>query len=291
MRTLLGWFLTALFASAPSILFAQDLPAAAVLETEASGVAAETAGAVDRMIRARLDGLGVVRTSSGVALDLAEVQLALGCVGETPECLAPVANELSVQLLLIPHLDEADGRLILTIARFDRERGTIDRVVRQTSGERARTELLDAIEGQLRELFGLPPPTEAPPDDTPRPRPPPPSSGPSAGPFVVMGVGVAALAVGIGLGVAALGAQDEYAALPEPQSRAEAADAAAVYSRWESLAIGADVLFVVGGVAAAGGLAWLLAEVLGSSGGETAVAPLLGPGVAGLSVSGTWSAR
>lgn len=290
MRTLLGCLYIAVFTGAPSTLVAQDLPAAAVLETEASGVAAETAGAVNRMIRARLDGLGVVRTSSGVALDLAEVQLALGCVGETPECLAPVANELSVQLLLIPHLDEADGRLILTIARFDRERGTIERVVRQTSGERARTELLDAIEGQLRELFGLPPPTEAPPDDTPQPRPPP-SSAPSAGPFVVMGVGVAALAVGIGLGVAALGAQDEYAALPEPQSRADAADAAAVYARWESLAIGADVLFVVGGVAAAGGLAWLLAEVLGSSGGETAVAPLLGPGVAGLSVSGTWSAR
>ncbi len=290
MRTLLGWFLTALFASAPGTLFAQDLPAAAVLETEASGVAADTAGAVDRMVRARLDGLGVVRTSSGVALDLAEVQLALGCVGETPECLAPVANELSVQLLLIPHLDETDGRLILTIALFDREGGTIERVVRQTSGERARTELLDAIEGQLRELFDLPP-IEAPGDDTPPVTPPAPASGPSPGPFVVLGVGVAALAVGIGLGVAALGAQDEYAALPDPQSRDEAADAAAVYARWESLAIGADVLFVVGGLAAAGGLAWLLAEVLGSSSGDTAVAPVLGPGTAGLSISGTWSAR
>jgi tetratricopeptide (TPR) repeat protein len=45
---------------------------------------------------------------------------------------------------------------MLTIALFDREAGTIRRVVREASGDRARTDLLDSIEGGLRELFGLP---------------------------------------------------------------------------------------------------------------------------------------
>ncbi|RZO65129.1 MAG: hypothetical protein EVA89_02725, partial [Sandaracinaceae bacterium] len=97
--------LCAVAATHTQIARAQDMPAAAVLETQvAGGVDAGTGGAVDRLIRAELDGLGTVRTSSGVALDLGEVQLALGCVGETPECLGPVAAELSVALLVIPHL-------------------------------------------------------------------------------------------------------------------------------------------------------------------------------------------
>lgn len=281
----------AALAAFPFVASAQERRAAAVLETEAEGVAAETAGAIDRMIRARLDGLEVVRTSSGVALDLSEVQLALGCVGETPECLGPVANELSVQLLLIPHLDETDGRLMLTIALFDREAGTIQRAVREAAGERARTDLLDAIDGQLRELFGLPP---APEPDPHRPGgggEPVASAGPSAAPFIVMGIGVAALAAGIGLGVASLDAESEYEAF-DPRTAAEALDADAVYQRWETFAITADVLFAVGGLAAAGGLAWLLVELLAPSGeSTTAVAPVLAPGLAGLTVSGTWGGR
>lgn len=295
MRTLHFCWAAAVLASgaAASFAAAQDRPSAAVLETEASGFDAETTGAVDRMIRARLDGLEVVRTSSGVALDLSEVQLALGCVGETPDCLAPVASELSVQLLLIPHLDETGGQLQLTIALYDDRDRTIRRVLRQASGERARTDLLDAVDGQLRELFGLPPAVEPPPgggggggggSGAP--------TGPSlsAGPFVVMGIGVAALAVGIGLGVAALDAESEYAGLPDPQTAQQAEDAAAAFSRWEAYAIGADVLLVAGGVAAAGGLAWLLVELLATPSPSAALSPVLGPGIAGLSVSGTWGA-
>ncbi len=294
MRELLTCSLAAAaaLAAGPLSADAQDRPSAAVLETEVSGAPADTGGAVDRMIRARLDGLDVVRTASGVALDLSEVQLALGCVGETPECLGPVANELNVQVLLIPHLDEADGELILTIARFDREAGTIERVVRQASGEQARTQLLDAIEGQLRELFGLPPPVEPPPVGGDPVEHPPPSGGLSAGPFILLGVGAAALGVGIGLGVAASDADSEYRNLPPPETAQDATDAGAVYSRWETFAITADVLFVAGGLAAAGGLAWLIIELTSQpSSGSTAVTPVLGPGLAGLSVSGTWGAR
>ncbi|HEY8429977.1 MAG TPA: hypothetical protein VIL20_16455, partial [Sandaracinaceae bacterium] len=117
----------------------------------------------------------------------------------------------------------------------------------------------------------------------------PAGAGPSAGPFVLLGIGAAALAAGIGFGVAALDAESEYAGL-RPGTPQQAEDAAGVYSRWETFAITADVLFVAGGVAAAGGLAWLLVELLAAPSPSTALAPVLGPGVAGLSLSGTWGA-
>jgi hypothetical protein len=275
------------------------LPSAAVLETQASAsVDAETAGAVDRMVRARLDGLEVVRTSSGVALDLSEVQLALGCVGETAECLAPVADELSVPLLVIPSLDRTDGELTLTIALFDRQAGTIQRVVRQASGERARTDLLDAIDGALRELFGIPLADE--PEGPRVTEPAPASGGLSPGSFVLMGAGVVAIGLGVGLGVAFLDAQSEWqSARPNDVPSADTANAA--FDRAQAFAISADVFYVAGGLAIAGGLAWLIVDLVGGSNGSsgssgtsastgTTVTPIVGPNALGLVARGIWEA-
>jgi hypothetical protein len=277
--------------------FAQDRPSGAVLETQTgNGVPEGTGGAVDRMVRARLDGLNVVRTSSGVALDLSEVQLALGCVGETVECLGPVADELSVRLLLIPHLDRTDEELMLTIALFNRQDGTLHRAIRRASGPNARTDLLDAVEGLLRELFGLPPPTDAEPHGRGAD-----GGGGSlgggggldAGPFVLMGVGVAALAIGIGLGVASQDKQTEWQTAPPPMTDAEVDSLHHIYGRAEAYAISADVLFVAGGLAAAGGLVWMIFEL--TSGGphtdETVFAPWVAPNALGLSTFGRWEAR
>lgn len=287
MKTI-AWLVIALFSSP---VLAQELPSAAVLETQAgTGVEPGTDGAVDRMVRARLDGLNVVRTSSGVALDLAEVQLALGCVGETAECLAPVANELSVQLLLIPALDQTDGDLMLTITLFDREASTLRRVVRQASGENARAELLDAVDGQLRELFGLPAvPVEEEGHENGGPVAPPTSNELSPGPFVLMGLGAVALGVGIGLGVAFLDEQDAYAMLMGT-SKQELDEA---FSRAETLAIAADVLMIGGGAIAVAGLIWLVVDLTDgvSSAETTRLTPLIGPSFAGLAVQGDWGTR
>lgn len=263
---------------------------AAILATQAAdGVSASHAESLGRMVRARLDGLDVVQTTSGVALDLSEVQLALGCVGESAECLTPVAEELDVRFLLIPHLDGGQGELMLTLTLFDRQEAAIARVVRRGD----HPALLDAVDGQLRELFGLPaaiaPDPGPDPDPDPDPTPvPPPSSGPSAGPFVLMGVGAVAIGVGVGFGVAFLGADDEYANA-DPRSAAEARAANEAYARAETYAITADVSLIAGGAIAAAGLAWLLVELV--AGGETegtSVVPLLGPNVAGLQLEETF---
>lgn len=270
---------------------ARERPRAAVLETQADEAMSGTAGAIDRLVRAQLDALGVVESSAGLALDLAEVQLALGCVGDTAECLTLVADELSVRLLLIPQLERSGDELVLSFALFDREDGSLERAVRRASGERPRAELLDGIDGQLRQLFGLPPPQvlEDPPRAEPSPPPPPPANGPSAGPFVVMGAGALGLAVGAGFGLAFLDAHDEWRnAQPSTPLEIDAAEES--FARAEAFAIAADVLFVAGGLAVAGGLTWLLVELLGASHEESGVSfhPLVGPDHAGLTLSGEW---
>ncbi len=290
MRTLVPLLLVAVIAAPATSAFAQrPRPSAAVLATQAPDE--ETSGALDRMIRARLDGLDVARTASGVALDLSEVQLALGCTGETVECLSPVADELSVQLLLIPTLDENDGHLMLTIALFDRQAETIRRVVRETSGDQARADLLASVDGALRELFDLPAP-EPEPVATPAPASPPATPtahGPSPASFVVMGVGVVAVGVAIGMSVAFLDARSQWRmARPTDVASVDAANAA--FDRAQSFAIAADVLYVAGGLAIAAGLTWLLVDVLGSD-GETQVAPVVGPNTVGLVARGRWGAR
>lgn len=268
---------------------------AAILDTQlGADVDEQSGGAVGRLIRAELDGLGVVQTSSGVALDLSEVQLALGCVGETAECLGPVADELSVRFLLIPHLDRAGDELMLTVAVFDRQEGTIRRVVRRAQD---RSELLDSVEGLLRELFDLPPAPEEP--DGPEggggaeePVTPASSGGElSPFPFVVMGVGAAAVGVGVGFAVAFSDAQSEWENA-DPQTPDEVDAARDALSRAETHAIVADVMLAVGGAAIAGGLVWMIVELVGGSDGstDTALAPMVGPHTLGVLAQGRWEA-
>ncbi|HJL16092.1 MAG TPA: hypothetical protein RMH99_10560 [Sandaracinaceae bacterium LLY-WYZ-13_1] len=297
----------------PSSAAAQDRPDAAILDIQLGAEAAEeTGGAVGRLLRAELDGLDVVRTSSGVALDLSEVQLALGCVGETVACLGPVAGELDVRYLLIPHLDRGDDGLMLTLALFDGREETIARTVRRAP---TRAALLDAVEGQLRELFELPPAPD-PPDPVAsdpageRSEGPPtastasPSTGPARSeggvtplPFVLLGVGAAALGAGAVFGVASQDNQSEWETVDRGSTREEVDAGHDAIAEAETFAIVADVFFVVGGLAVAGGVAALVVELVtgGSDDGEGAdavvLAPSIGPSTLGLAAWGRWGAR
>jgi hypothetical protein len=276
MKSLL--WIVCLMAAAPAVAQEAELPAAAVLETHAAAEVPEgTSGAVDRMVRARLDGLEVVRTSSGVALDLSEVQLALGCVGETAECLTPVANELSVRLLVIPNLDATDGELMLTLTLFDREEATLRRVVRQASGENARATLLDAIDGQLRELFELPP--------APEEALPPPSNDPSPLPFVLMGIGAVSIGIGAAMGALFLDAHGTWER-GDPMTEEEVDELNGTFAAAESYAIAADVLFGVGGAILGAGIIWMIIDLTDgpSEAPSTTFAPMIGPGLAGVSI-------
>jgi hypothetical protein len=292
VRALSAFFVSISFVQAAA---AQELPSAAVLEAQASSNVEEgTSGAVDRMVRARLDRLNVVRTTSGVSLDLSEVQLALGCAGETAECLAPVADELDARLLLIPHLDGVADRLVLTLTLFDREDGSLRRAVREATGENARTQILDAIDAQLREIFELPAaprettdPEEGPGEPAPEPQ------GPSLIPLFVGIGGLAVIGVGTGVGFAAMGAYDTYRdarpTTPDEVDRAQEDFASA-----ESLAITADVLFAVGGAVAIAAAIWFIVEITSqrapenTPGGPIAIAPFFDAHSVGLALRADW---
>lgn len=193
---------------------AEELPRAAALAATASSTEVERlAGAVDRVLRANLDKLHVVNTAGTPALALAELQLAVGCVGETPSCLTSVAKQLEVDILVLTALDRAGTETVLTVTKFDsRKEGSLKRTVRRASGEKTDSELLAATDNMLRELFGLPAMPDKPvviiePEPVERRVLPLPA-------LIVGGVGAVAVVTGIvfaGLGTAT---ENDYAAAP-----------------------------------------------------------------------------
>jgi hypothetical protein len=276
--------------AAASLAHGQDRPTASLLSTAASeGVGEGLSGAVDRLLRSRIDQLGVVTVQGSVALDIAEVQLALGCVGETPECLTQVAEQVGVTVLILSNLDRVGDEVVLSVGHFDSRDGQLRRVVRRVRGEQAETEILDAIEGALRELFDLPLPEEDPVelDEIEPPVVTPPARSPDlALPSITLATGAAVLGAAIVTGVLFQGEADAYAIAPEVPE--DVAERQGHRRSAEELALATNVLAITGGVVAAAGAVWLLVELLGGGGGEqqARVAPIFGRDVAGLSVSG-----
>lgn len=276
--------------SAPSLVHAQAAPTASLLSTAASeGVRGGLSGAVDRLLRSRLDALEVVAVQGSVALDIADVQLALGCVGETPECLAQVAAQIGVAVLILPNLDRAGDELVLSVARFDAADGQLRRAVRRARGDQAETEILDAIDGALRELFDLPPAALEPdpdPEDVDAPATTPTRQPDPVLPSITLGAGVAVLGAGIVTGVLHRGEADAYAV--PPSTAEDVAERQGHRRSAEDLALATNVLVVAGGAIAAAGVVWLLVELLG--GGAPAqqarVTPFVGHEVAGLAIGG-----
>jgi hypothetical protein len=224
---------------------AAPLPRAAALPATAAGPELEPlAGALDRVLRAELDQLKVVDTAGTPALALGELQLAVGCVGETPACLAAVAKQLEVEILVLTNLDRAGDQTVLTIAVFDLKKSTIKRGVRRGSGAKAEADLLGGVDPLLRELFGLP-------AALPRPVA---KIDPNAGKelplpaLVVGGIGGVALLTGGIFGAMSSSTENAYAEAPV-NSKAEIDAAIELRDRASSQATTANVLFALGGAA------------------------------------------
>jgi hypothetical protein len=267
---------TFLFVMAGAEAMAAPLPRAAVMQATAGSPELEpTAGALEQVIRIRLDQLDVVETEGTPALALDELQLALGCVGESRACLTSVALQLEVALLLLINLDAAGNEKVLTLRLFDQRDGTVKSAAHRAGGTNADPELLDAVDPLLRRLFGLPPPPPKVVAEIERRRPIPTP--------VIAAAGASAASLLVGVIFGAMSASSDYAALPTG-TRRDVDAYLDVLGTAESRATAANVFFGISAVAAvASGAMWLWWP----EDEPPALAPQIGHGTAGLAVR--WS--
>jgi hypothetical protein len=235
----------------------------------------------------------------------------LGCADDV-SCMAEIGGALGVDLLLVSDLGRVGATYVLNLKLIDASAARVkNRLYRTVAGEA--DALIDTVRKSIPELLAEvtsapadepKPPTaetatkpEPPPKEVPDEPVTPPTedegavdSGPSTWPmWTLVGVGGAALLAGTGLQVAARREYDKgwtsYALGPDDdptyiypydlETRLKSA------SRLSKVALG---LFIVGGVATAGGLTWLLLTPDGES--QVTVTPSVGDGSAGFAVTG-----
>jgi hypothetical protein len=282
------------------------LPSAVLLATAGAPSGGE---ALDSVILAGLEELGVVQITSRPGMDLGALQLALDCVAETPQCLRSVTTQSGALILVAPNVQRTSSELILSLLRFDaRGEGEMRRVLRRFPGKTLGSEALDAVPAMLRELFGLPakekkappPPaavTQPAPVTPAAPEAPAPTSLPDGpmepaasrpvpvGPLVLAGVGVLAIGGGVVAGLMKQSTEDAYNK-HQPTTVAEADAASDKRSSAKTEAVLSTVFFGVGGAAVAAGAIWLLVELNQKPRPEyeplTSLRPTFGPQQVGL---------
>jgi hypothetical protein len=290
MSRYVSWMMWVSVACSPLAAHAQaptERPAATILRSELTGVSAGEGAAYDRTVRARLDSLGVVRTEGAVALDLEETQLAIGCMGETVECLTPIAESQHTPILVIPSLAQAGSAVVATVLVFDQRDGSIRRGTRQGAASDS-SGLLAGVDGLLREVFGLPPADTHDADhDGGGTATPAASSGLAPLPLVLIGVGAAALIGGAIAGGLSIGDASTIQNT-SPMTTGDVDALSTTVSRQNLEATLGDALLIGGGVVLVAGVIWELAAGREDGRSPLAVTPLVSPTQVGLAFSGTF---
>ena len=277
---------------------------------------ADLGSAVDLLLRDQLNGLRSVSVVSQPALDLPSMQLALDCAGETPACLALVADRAQADSLLGPTLTRTDNAIVMSLMLYDAGRSSPLQVVARrfvlSAGDDA---VLNGVSELLQELFELspratPPPTptaDSPSAQLPVPTsvvPPPPSAAGSTEhtkplpepapslllPLTLGAAGLAFIGAGIGFGVAADSAEADYAKLKVATTQ-DAKRALELYQRADTHATLANIGFGVGAAAIGAGALVFILQRTGVSQREKPApsATRLQVGLGQLTVSGAWN--
>lgn len=272
-------------ALSPRGVAAQERPTATILTTQLTGVEPGEGAAFDRTLRARLDALQVVRTEGAVALDLEQIQLALGCMGETTECLSAVATETGTPIIVVPSLAAAGRTVVATVLVYDERDRTMRRGTREVTASDTAA-LLGGVEGLLREVFGLPPVAEHEGDEPPTT--PAASHSLSIAPPIVIGIGALALLAGAIVGGLSLADASTFQSTRFSTQAEVDAGLDGLLARQRAEAFAADGLLIGGAVVAVAGLVWML--VAGNDDGSSplALTPIAGPSDVGLALAGTF---
>jgi hypothetical protein len=263
----------------------QDATAAVLRPVAGPDTEAGLVGAVERVLRAKLDELAPLTVTGTPNLELRDLQLAVGCMSEDDACLGSIAEQLGVSAIVVSHVDRAGDALVATITHFDTASGERTNATARAQGE---NDLLERIDPAVRELFGLPeaerPVGEYERDEPETTRVVVEPSGLSVLPFLVAGAGLAAGGVGVYFALKSRSSQQEYADAPivTPDDVDAAID---LRDRAESEALLANVLFAVGGGLVALGATLLVIDLASDTETPVVAAPTLSPDGVGLVIA------
>jgi hypothetical protein len=293
------WMVSSTVCTQSAAADATDRPRVALLQSSTSEAGAEAARgpAVDSVLHAELDKLGAVNVTASPGVDLDGLQLVLDCVGETPQCLRAVTNQVGVDGIVAPFIVRTGDEVVLSILYYDaRGAGALKRVTHRERGVQLTSVTFDAVPALLRELFDIKEPVaQAAPSAelaTPAPAPAAPPTEPSTteahrawpvAPTLVAGVGVLMVGVGAVFGVMASSTESDYGKLPVT-SEAEASAANDKRKAGQSQALIATIGLGAGAALAAVGGVWLALALSDDSDPETTaqLMPYVGTSSVGL---------
>lgn len=278
------WLYFLVFGMLPSIASADERPRTAILRTTASGAADEArVDAIERVLRAKVDELEVIENAGTPALGVADLALAVGCLGETDDCYRAIAAQLEVDALLLSDFASLEDEQVLTVRLFDARSG--ETITRSATVEVAHGEvrMLERIEPLVRELYGLPPRVTSPSAEVGTRGEEGRRRSPWA--FVTAGAGLGALAAGTVLAFRARDKESEYAGLV-PNTVAEADEAHRLLDDARRNALFANMLFAAGGALTVTGLILFFVLDRGADRETIEVAPYGAPDGGGLVFSG-----
>lgn len=269
-------------------------PTAALLPPEIRGVDADGVGhAMERVLRTRLAELGVVRLGATPGLDRRDLQLAVGCVADSPDCMSRIAAQLEVELLIVLAVESAGGELVATLSVYRAGSTQIDETTRRTGGHDAHSEALDEVDSMVRQAFGLPAGRSTSQSNasssarTSAPTLPQRASPDLLAPLLLIGAGVASVGAGLVLGAMSESTMARYESTLVITSR-DVDVANGIYDDAAAEATAANILLPVGaGLIVAGAAVGILDAIMGSDGeNDVALSFDVGPQVAMLRVRG-----
>jgi hypothetical protein len=240
----------------------------ALFKTASSPELSPLTAALDPALQAEVGKVPKVSVAAVPPLDLPSLQLALDCVGETPDCLSVATERSKVEGLVSPSLARTGGSVVLSLLLYNPQASSPMQVVtRSFPNDVSEAGVIDGARALVRELFGIaapvvepapapveePPPaaTTAPPEATPEPMPPP-AAAPAEKqslvlPIVLGAAGVGVIALGVGFGVASNSTEARYAAAKvDDDADAQSADDLLSSARTQSTI--ANIAFGVGAV-------------------------------------------
>ena len=261
------------FIAACTVLWLVQLSAAvqaqalriALFKTNSSSELTPLTAALDPAVQAEVGKVPTVTVGAVPPLDLPSLQLALDCVGETPDCLSVAAERSKVDGLVSPSLARTGGSVVLSLLLYNpRASSPMQLVTRSFPSDASEAALVEGAQGLVRELFGMPEPVPAEPapvEEAKEPAAPPPAAEPAPAPAtqltdaearpslllpIVLGAaGIGVIAIGVGFGVASNNTEARYAEA-RVQSSADAQSASELLSSARAQSAIANVAFGLG---------------------------------------------